>query len=359
MRLTLAPLLASSLLLAACGGGGEGSGAGAPPSNPNPFVDTPPPVATNTVAAQVDAGVFFFGGAGSTVNGVSQTYIRKVAHGVTSGSSTALVTTRFAGADSVLSNGLFDAISINTLKAEVNDWVYDNGQYVSLIYGDNHKAEMASRGWDLEVSHTALAGTPISAYLAQARTGANAPPVTGNFGVGAEAIGLTYRAKEDKILYFGSFVSYLRDVNFATVKDLAGFATSSTCLRNLKTGKALAIRYRTGGVADLYDVSANTPNQCSGTLPVSFGQATYTQKTFGRHGYLDFTFPAGFNLSQYSAAFTPAEFAAGVRFVIGQSVNNNGWAAAYYLPANATLGDGVKHMNLKAAEDLKAVLALP
>lgn len=347
-------LLVSSLLLPACGGGGgEASSSAAPPASP-----LLPPVDSNSIAAQFDSGVFFFDGAGSTVNDVDQAYIRKVTHGVTDSTGTTLVATRFAGADSTFSNTLFDALPVIGLEPTGNDWSLGRSAYPRLSYGDNNTA-LISWGWGLELTMSILEGTPISDYLAQARSGTNAPVVTGNFGQGARAVALTYRALADKIFQFGSFPRYLRDRDFNDVTDLAGLATSSTCFTNPITNKALAILYRDNGSADLYDTSANTPNQCGGTLPPSFGQATYTQKIFGNHGYLDFVFPTDFDMSQYSNAFTPQEFAAGARFVIAQPAADNGWSVAFFVPNNGTLSDPVLHMNQKAAEDLKAVLTLP
>lgn len=367
--MTVVCLLVALFGLSACGGGGGGGqggqaatgGSGTGGSGSGSGSVTPPQVTDNSVSDQMNAGVFFFGGAGSTVNGVDQTYIRKVTNGAVSASDglMSLTTSRFAGADSIFTNSLFDALPAHTLHSDVNFWVDERPVGPRVLYGENDLAELPTREFELALTVTDLAGTDISDHLLQSRSGHNAPPVTGTFGAGASAIKLTYTAWADKIINRSSLVSVLRDANFDPVTDVLALATVRTCFRNAVTGKALVLAYHEDGLVDLYDTSSNTPNQCAGTLPASMGQAVYDQRTLGVHGYLDFAFPPEVDFSQYSDAFTPTEFASGIRPVIAQSADANGWVVAYLISPGASFSDPVKHMNQKAAEDLKAVLALP
>lgn len=350
-------LAALGMVTASCGGGGGGDEQAAP--NPPGNSSYAAPVATNTVAAQFEAGVYFFGGAGSSLNGVDQAYIRKVTNGEGYRHDSQTIfraeQSRYAGADSFLSNTLFDAIAINSLGERF--WVYGSGSVgKGLIYDKNNSAAIHQEGWGLELSVTSLAGTPISDYLAQARSGMNAPPVTGNFGPSASSVQLRYTSQEDRIVSFSSYINYMRDMSFNYVNNLAGLANSGTCFSNAKTGKALVIMYHDDGTADLYDTSSQS-SKCSTSSVTSFGQATYVQKAFGNHHYLDFTFPSGFDASQYIPGLTAEVIAAGLHMVIAQPADDD-WSVAYFMPAGFVLVDPVLHMNQGAADDLKAVLSL-
>lgn len=350
-------LAAAFITLAAsgCGGGGgaaDGGGGGAPSATiPTPNLDT------NATAALFESeGVYFFGGAGSSLNGVDQAYIRKVVNGSTERYSqeTTLVTSRYAGADSFLTNGLFDALPRFTLM-----WANGNSSSPSgrLIYNTNNFTGFAGQGWMLDTTLADLAGTSLNAYLQQARSGSSAPTVAGNFSSGARSVQLRYSASQDIIAWPGSYPLDVKAEGTTTrLSDVSQLPTA-VCFHKNGATTSLRVRIKADGTVDFHPYAAST--SCSGALPAVAASSTWQLKTMSSRDYIDFAFPASISISDYDDTFTPAEFASGIRFVLAKPYVADGYYMAYYFEAGSAFADPSLHMNRQAADDVKAALALP
>lgn len=354
--------------LTACGGGGTGSANIGSTSVSS--VVTPPqtPVASgNRALAQFNEGVFFFGGAGSDIGGVDQSYIRKVSNGPVdySTGNTIVTTVRYAGADAMFTNGLFDFVPRQQLG--MPGWSMTNG-VPEFSYGVNNAAtlvmsypeiNMPDVRWGFAIDATDLNGTPINTYLQTLPTASGTPVVAGNFGAGAKSLTLTYTAIAD-VLVAAWFVPEVRDVHFNRVSTMAGLVNTTTCLNNSVTGNSLVMQYQSNGVILLYDTSALAQaDRCTYTPApeMMIGAASFVQKPYGTNTYLEITFPSAIDLSRYSERFSKTAFDAGVKFAIAQP-SQGPWGYAYFIPQGAALTDPIAYMNREAADAVKSALGL-
>lgn len=352
-RLLLASLFIA-LATSGCGGGGGGAPAGGPA--PAATVATPNLDTNVTAALFENEGVYFFGGAGSSVNGVDQTYIRKVGNGSTEAYTleTTLVTSRHAGADSLLTNGLFDALPRQTLMWEAGN---ASTPAARVIYNSNNFTGFAGQGWMLDTLQADLAGTSLNAYLLQARNGQNAPTVAGNFSSGARSVRLRYSASQNIIAWPASYLQDVKAEGTTTrLSDVSQLPTA-VCFHKTGAGNSLRVRIKADGNVDFHLYAAS--GTCSGALPAATASSTWLLKTMSNRNYIDFAFPAGIAISDYDDTFTPTEFASGIRFVLAKPYVADGYYMAYFFAPGAAFADPVLHMNRQAADDLKAALALP
>lgn len=338
-------------MLAACGGGGGGGGA---PADAGALVpEGTPNLATNSTAALFEAdGVFFFGGAGSSLGGVDQAYIRQVRNGSTNGlDTTTLAITRYAGADSFLGNTLLDELPRYLFSAS-------GGNYLSTTYVDylaDGSTRIGSTPWRLGVTLADLAGSSIDAYRLQARSGTNAPAVTGNFSAGAQSVRLRYTASSELLAWPGSYTVGLSAGLGVSVNEVADLP-ATLCFRNTAAGTSLRLRLYADGSTSFHKFTASSA--CSGTEPAAAATGTYTQQSLGDITYLEVPFPASIPQADHDTTFTAAEFASGITFALVQPADGGNWQLAYHFAANAWTEDPVLHMNKQAADDLKTALGL-
>lgn len=273
--------------------------------------------------------------------------------------------TRYAGADAIFTNGLFDYMPYKplgstgwALTSAVPEFSYGAGSAATLVM-DYPSLSVPDVKWTFSIMATDVSGTPIDTYLQSLRTAANTTAVTGNFGVNAKSLLLTYTAAAD-FLGAAFFNPDLRDNQFKAVTTMSGLVNTTTCLRNV--GNYLVMQYQSDGVIELYDTSALAlAARCTSTPPVAtlIGAAAFVQKPYGVHTYLEITFPASFDFSRYNAAFSKAAYDAGVKFAIAQPAQGLNWAYAYFIPQGVAVTDPTAYMNQEAAAAVKTALSLP
>ncbi|MET3130708.1 hypothetical protein AAKU55_000966 [Oxalobacteraceae bacterium GrIS 1.11] len=378
----------SALVLAACGGGGSGTGGtNAPVSAAGPLatLNTPqstipqsnttqtnslagPGTATNTVQIQLNSGIFFFGGAGSSNNGVDQAYIRKVANGSDASGHPLISTTRYAGADSFLTNGLFDFVKRQVFVDK--GWSLTQGA-PQMSYGAGNAATMtqhfsetnvADVNWGLSIGMTELNGTPVQDYLKTLPTASSTAAAAGTFGPNAKSLSLTYTAGADTMIApLGG--GRMNDLQSQPITAMGGLVNSASCFGNSATGKYLVLQYQSNGTITMFDTSAlPAKQQCVANPPAasSLGGAMFVQKTFGANTYLDIIFPAAFDFSLYNPEFTAAFQSAGVKLAIVQPKQGSlAWSFGYFVPKGVSLTDTIKYMNQEAAAAVRTSLSLP
>lgn len=349
-------LLSLALALTACGGGGGGGGGDGAASPPPSTIPTPN-LDTNATAALLEyEGVYFFGGASTTPES-DQSYIRSVRNGNTTSHTrvTELVTSRYAGADSHYGNGLFDEVPRTTFMSE--NGARSSSPTHRLIYNPGNVTNLAFQDWQLEVTLTDLAGTAMDPFLKQSRSGAYTPTVSGVFSAGAKSVALRYKAGVDLITspYTGASPIYKEGTINSYVRELTDLP-AALCLSKASATVSLHIRVKADNTVDL---SAYNNSTCSGSTPAFTASTVWELKTMSEQPYVDFSLPAGIKLSDYDPAFTTDEFASGIRLVLAKPPGYDRFLKVYYFEADAYTDDPVRHMNLQAADDLKAALALP
>jgi len=355
------PIILTTLALTACGGGGSDSASTESTSAP----------AAKAVAAraQFDAGVFFFAGAGSTVNGVDQSHIGKTANGSvdTVSGNTIAVTSLYAGAGSTLTTSLGEFLRFKKMgksgwssRGDNLQFAYGTGNPVMLVprLPNNELAEQVK--WELSVSEQDVAGTSIDKYLQSLRTASKTPTVAGNFAPGSKSLILKYTAQNDLLVAPHSSTE-LKGADLKPVTAMTSLINLTTCVRSADGKQLLVMQFTADGKINLYESEASpATEQCTAIPPASasIAAAQYAKKPYGAHTFLDITFLDDFDYTRYFPMLGNKEGRdPGVKVAIAQPVNDN-WVFAYFIPKGATLTDPVKYMNQASADGVKGALNL-
>ncbi|HWW04050.1 hypothetical protein [Collimonas sp.] len=354
----------SVLILTACGGGGGGGDKSPAPPPPAP------PVANNSAQVQFDSGVFFFGLRATSNTTTYIPYITKHSNLTSSVPGTNLVAkTQYAGIPpDDMTPGLFSYVP---WELGSQSWKGANPM-ATVAFGANNSASlslsppdstMPNAKWDITITATDVSGTSIDKYV-QSLPYYKPPTVVGIFGANAKLLSFTYTAADTLI---GSYSGReLRDSNFKAVTDMSGLLDTTTCLESAGTDKSLVMRYQSNGTINLYDTrTVSYPDKCTFNPAVEplLGVANFVQKSYGPHTYLEITFPASINLSNYqSSALTigPTALDAGTKLAIVQrTTGNKNWSYGYVIPKGLQMKDPMQYMNQEAAASVKSALNLP
>lgn len=365
-RYCLATLAFSLILsLTACGGGGGDTSSGGTGST-LPVAASTPHLATNATAQLLETeGVYYFGGANITINGVKQTHIRALRNGSTDhyflnnaetpGAviATTLKASHYAGVESSLvSNDLFDALPGLTLLSALGHY---SSPFERVVYGATDTT-VTGHPWQLQVTTADIAGTSIDTFLKQSRSGGSAPSASGIFSAGARSVALRYTATGDMLVWPASYTSPIHNsTTFQYIADLTELP-SSVCFSKKSATTSLRVTFRADNVVEFRTFASS--GTCSGSIPAT-ATAPWTVKTINSQEYVDFAFPAGITLSDYDGTFSAAQFASGIRFAMAKPKTSLQWVMAYFVSPGVVVDDPVLHMNKQAADDLKAALLLP
>ncbi|HWX03915.1 hypothetical protein, partial [Collimonas sp.] len=116
----------------------------------------------------------------------------------------------------------------------------------------------------------------------------------------------------------------------------------------------------------IYDTSRLQSNQCQFNPATSLqtGVASYVQKTYGPHNYLEISFPPSIDVDAYARLrplfIVQGAINAGAKFaIIQRTTGNKNWSYGFVIPKGLQLKDPMPYLNLEAAASLKSALNLP
>jgi hypothetical protein len=351
----------SALVLVACGGGGDGGG-----SAPAPAPAPPPPATTNAIQKQLDSGIFYFG---LRQTSVAPTFVPYIAKYSNVGQGTNLVTiSAYAGrAPDDLTPALFSYVP---WELGSQSWGIKS-PLATILYGANDTAaiplsppdsSMPNARWDLSIETKDASGTSIDKYM-QARSFVEPPTVAGVFAANAKLITLTYTAADTLVASYSG--AQLQDSKSKPVTDMNGLLDTTSCLAGFG-GKAMMLRFQNNGVINIYDTSGLQTNPCQFNSATSLqtGVASFVQKTYGPHSYLEITFPPSIDVDAYARlrplSIVQGAINAGAKFAIVQrTTGNKNWSYGFVIPKGLQLKDPMPYLNPEAAASLKSAMNLP